>query len=738
MRRRARATTTCVKSLSAMSLISLLAMPVWAGLAVGSSQAADLIWEVESPFRFFKPTRSFALHEAAFKAARGDPSGPLPQDVILRTERALNDPDCKDTSTPDRCAATAGKRYQQSRLGWAAQTLSETCYDSNGRPRRYSPQCDRQYSWGAAKEDYVLPEAHTVAIRIAAEQLAGVAGDCTWTWQPRKAGGKIESRRIACKDKITIARVPYAIDRAHSGVSVRVKLPDGRELAEQDVVVEDLFIVALGDSFASGESNPDRPVQFSPSREMVYDPIVLTAQVQSKAPAKAAMPHYGLASNDNQVNPKVLPRRYMDDEAAERSYKFSSPDFEAAFEKAAARWLSRDCHRSQYGYPFRVAIELALENRHRSVTLASFTCSGAEVAEGLFLDMDPREGASEIPGGKVRAQLDQLSDLLCRGARSQTASYTLASYGRGSTQISAQRISKNWCPPQLRKRAIDVVLMSIGGNDVGFSALAAFALTENLGDLAPIAALAGGAARFGPQVARAYLGVLDVRMQALKDALHDGFGIAPARVIQSSYEPIQYDETGALCGSQPTLGMDVHPGLKLDRQRLHETADFLVEFLGRLECISGGKGRAGCPANLATGAGTGFRLVTDHIPEFSKRGICARDPKHTLADGIAMRMPRLPANGDAFKPYSPAATLPYGHHWRLFRTPNDAFLTANTHREGTPLFDILQPAYAGLYSGAIHPTAEAHAIVADHVVRHVRAIVDRPAESRDVIESKAQ
>jgi len=41
-------------------------------------------------------------------------------------------------------------------------------------------------------------------------------------------------------------------------------------------------------------------------------------------------------------------------------------EFVAAFDKAAARWLSRDCHRSQYGYPFRVAIELALENRHRS------------------------------------------------------------------------------------------------------------------------------------------------------------------------------------------------------------------------------------------------------------------------------------------------------------------------------------------------------------------------------------
>jgi hypothetical protein len=713
---------------------------LFACFGANSSYAADLIWQVESPFRFFKASRSFALHEAAFDAVRGDPSTPLPADIIWRTERALNDPDCKDASTPDRCAATAGKRYQQSRLGWAAQTLAETCYESNGRPRRYSPVCERKYSWGTAKEDYVLPEAHTVVIGIALEQLAGVTGDCVWSWQPRKAGGKSETRRIACTNKLTIARVPYALDRGNSGVAVTVKLPDGRELVEPEVVVEDLFIVALGDSFASGESNPDRPVQFSAEREMLYDPAQLREDVAARAPGKYAAPGFGLAASDEPYNPKVLPRRLMDDEAAGRFNKLTSPEFAAAFEKASARWLSRDCHRSQYGYPFRVAIELALENRHRSVTLASFTCSGSEVAEGLFLDLDPREGAGEVPGGKVRAQLDQLSELICRGARSQRATYTLPVYLHGSAQISMQNVVKAWCPPQARKRAIDLVLMSIGGNDVGFSALAAYSLTESITDLAPIAGLAGltgHSSRFSPQVSRLYLEVLDERMRALKQALHDGFGIPPARVVQSSYEPIHHDETGALCGSQPALGMDVHPGLRLSRQRLQETADFLHGLLGRLECIAG-KTRAGCPADLATGAGTGFTLVTDHIPEFARRGVCARDPKRTLADSIAMRMPRKPINGEAFKPYSPAATLPYAHHWRLFRTPNDAFLAANTHREGTPLFDILQPAYAGLYSGAIHPTAEAHAIVADHVLRHVRAVVDRRETKPDMLESKAQ
>jgi hypothetical protein len=702
-----------------------------------TAQCANLVWQVENPFRFFKGTRSFAIHEAAFNAARG--TGALPADIIWRTERRLNDPDCKDASNPDRCADTAGPRYQQSRQGWAAQTLNDNCYEVNGKPRRYSPVCERKYSWGTAKEDYILPEAHTVILQIAPAELAGVTGDCLWSWQPRKTGGKAETKKLACKDKLTIARVPFSLDRKLSGVNVSVKLPDGREFSDPDVVVEDLFIVALGDSFASGESNPDRPVQFSAARQMVYDPKLVRDEVAMgprQAPPGAAAPGgFGLASGDDNYDPKVLPRRLMEDELAEKYYRLSSPQFQAAFDKAGAKWLSRDCHRSQYGYPFRVGIELALENRHRSITFASFTCSGAEIAQGLFLELDAREGFSESGQAKVRPQLDQLSDLLCRGGaqgRTQPASYTLPLYDVGSTSVSMQRITKTWCPPAARKRPIDVVLMSVGGNDVGFGGLVAYSMTDSAADFAPVAVAIGSQIRFSPQVSRVYLELLDERMKALKDALHEGFGVEPSRVLQSTYEPIQYDETGNLCGAQPTLGLDVHTGLKLNRQRLQETADFLRDFLGRLECIAG-KGKS-CPAGLATGAGTGFTLVTDHIPEFTKRGMCARDPKRALADGVNMRMPRKTPSGDEWKPYSPYGTTPYAHQYRLFRTPNDAFLMAHTHREGLSLFDILQPAYAGLYSGAIHPTAEAHAIVADHMVRHVRNVVDK----REKLESAAQ
>jgi hypothetical protein len=86
------------------------AVSLFASLAASPIQAADLIWEVENPFRFFKPTRSFALHEAAYNTVRGDPASPMPADIIWRTERRLNDPDCKDASHPERAQILLGQR----------------------------------------------------------------------------------------------------------------------------------------------------------------------------------------------------------------------------------------------------------------------------------------------------------------------------------------------------------------------------------------------------------------------------------------------------------------------------------------------------------------------------------------------------------------------------------------------------------------------------------------------------
>src|SRR5947208_3673183 len=91
------------------------------------------------------------------------------------------------------------QRYHSLSVG-ASQTVNATCYDTNGKPRRYLANWERRYSWGSAKEDYVLPDAHTVVIQIPPDKLADATGDCFWAWQQRKAGGKAEQKKLPCKD----------------------------------------------------------------------------------------------------------------------------------------------------------------------------------------------------------------------------------------------------------------------------------------------------------------------------------------------------------------------------------------------------------------------------------------------------------------------------------------------------------------------------------------------------------
>ena len=150
----------------------------------------------------------------------------------------------------------------------------------------------------------------------------------------------------------------------------------------------------MGDSFASGESNPDRPVTFSASREMVYDPVNLLQRDRMATRSIKPAADYGVASSSDFVNPKSLPKRLLEDEEKGLILKPNSREFQEAFDRRSAQWLSADCHRSQYGYPFRVSIGMALENRHRAVTFVSLACSGADIVEGLFSERDRARAVS--------------------------------------------------------------------------------------------------------------------------------------------------------------------------------------------------------------------------------------------------------------------------------------------------------------------------------------------------------
>jgi hypothetical protein len=277
------------------------------------------------------------------------------------------------------------------------------------------------------------------------------------------------------------------------------------------------------------------------------------------------------------------------------------------------------------------------------------------------------------------------------------------------------------CPPNQRKRDIELVLLSVGGNDVGFSQIAAYSFLDSVGDIAAVARVREGQLRFPPSAGDLYLSALDTWLLAVRGALESGFGVEPDRVVHASYEQALNDEQGRPCGQDAataTAGLDVHSKFRFDLHRVREVVAFTDRVLDRLQCST--QPGASCRGRPPAGGGTGFHLVVEHQPEFMKAGMCARDARNPER----MRMPRL-AGSSGFRPYPPGAYRPYASHQRLFRTPNDAFLTANEHKgDETPLIDILQPAIAALYSGAFHPSAYAHALVADHAMPHVRKVIE--------------
>ena len=110
------------------------------------------------------------------------------------------------------------------------------------------------------------------------------------------------------------------------------------------------------------------------------------------------------------------------------------------------------CHRSLYGYQLRAALALAIENPHVAVTFLPLGCTGATIRDGLFNGQPARElncgGAELKPCPRlVPGQLSQLRDILSRAQR-----------GKG--------------------RKLDLVFLTVGANDIGFSGLVADILVE--------------------------------------------------------------------------------------------------------------------------------------------------------------------------------------------------------------------------------------------------------------------
>ncbi len=357
-----------------------------AAQAIEPATGVTIDWEVANRFRLFRDERDFRRQ---VEASRGK--------SVLEAERAL----AEDTD---------GR-------GWAHDMVVRLCLDGVGR---VTDQCVRD----GTRENYLNPADHRVTVRLAGVVPTGAT--CAWSFaaqgdtMPVTASGD-------CAEPMAV-RARYG---APTAASVDIAVPgEPVRRTTTEIVVRDLLIAGLGDSVASGDGNPDRPVALSDDG-FCFRRFMSGGRGEYFRPGRVG---------------------FRGDRACDILAGSDTARIEWA--KLSARWMNGSCHRSLYGYQLRAALELAIEIPHAAVTFLPLACTGATIANGLFNGQRSREmncGTEPCPTS-MPAQLTALRDLLARARRGQPA------------------------------RVLDLVFLTIGANDINFSGLVADVIIEAGGE----------------------------------------------------------------------------------------------------------------------------------------------------------------------------------------------------------------------------------------------------------------
>jgi lysophospholipase L1-like esterase len=550
--------------------------------------------------------------------------------------------------------------------GWAGDLIGRLCLDGTGR---LAGTCERD----GEKENYLSPEDHRIGVRLKGAVPPGAV--CAWRFDDGTPPPQQIS--VPCTEEVRL-RVRYGRTTL---AAVGLTNQDGSvDSASADIQVRDILIAGLGDSVAAGEGNPDRPVALS-------DEGFCFRRFLGKG-------QYFRPSRAGYTGNKACDDAPGGPEAAAAS---------ADWERHAARWMSAACHNSLYGYQSRTALALAVEHPHIAVTFMPLACSGATMDAGIFGSQRAREcPARGTCAGTVPGQLAQLQAALARAQKTHP------------------------------ERNLDIVLLTVGANDIRFSGMVADVI------------LASGVERTlfnqGGLIASAddAQSILDHNLPAdfvrLRAALKPMVGGGLSRVVFVSYgNPAM--QGGAACRGGRD-GFDVHPAFSVDSERLRRVSEFVSgQFLPKLKAMARCEGGAICKQPETDR----MTYVDAHLDAFADRGVCARaedDPEFDRAC--------FSPKGESFNPdLASAATSPlvcdrrpnefrpYASRKRWIRTANDSYFTAMTFPRGLPataqpnsIHDAAWGAMSAVYGGAVHPTAEGHAAMADAALSSVRALLD--------------
>jgi lysophospholipase L1-like esterase len=560
-------------------------------------------------------------------------------------------------------ASEQALELQSDGRGWARNTVNRLCIDLSGR---VTEPCTRDN----VRESYLTPADHPVTVRLAGAVPVGAT--CAWTFDD---GDGPQQSTLDCAEPVNL--------RARYGRSTlaTVDVSSGPETPQRvvtEISVRDILIAGLGDSVASGEGNPDRAISLS-DEGFCFRSYLGTASAQYYRPSRAG---------------------FKGGRACE------APDSLQSWQRYSALWFNSACHRSLYSYQTRTAVALAVQNPQIAVTYLPLACTGATITEGLF----GGQRARECPPAKSAAA--------CRGTV--------------TAQIDELRAALTAAKKRQPERKLDLVLLSIGANDINFSGLVADVIVDTATERALFrrSGLMGSVEDSRAALKRD----LPQSFGRLREALKPLLGGELSHLVYVAYANPTLADGGAPCPGG-RAGFDIHPSFNAAPQRLSNVSAYVQnEFLPQLKAL------ATCRAGVLCREPATDRMtfVDSHQAAFADHGFCARESADPEFDRECFS-----ATGESFDPnIVTAANQPmlcgrsageyraYLPRARWIRDANDSYFAAMTYPQGLPsssqpadIHDATWGVLSAVYGGAVHPSAEGHAAMADAALPAVTSLL---------------
>jgi len=281
-------------------------------------------------------------------------------------------------------------------------------------------------------------------------------------------------------------------------------------------------------------------------------------------------------------------------------------------------------------------------------------------------------------------------------------------------------------------RSLDLVLLTIGANDIFFSGLIANVMIQAGAERSLL--YRGGIIASVEDAQKVLDRELPGNFARARAALKPLVGGNLSRVVYVSYgNPALAGPNTPCPGGRD--GFDVHPAFGVDGERLRQAVNFVSQkFLPGIKALARCEDGRSCrdpPTERMT-------FVDAHQLAFASHGACARADDDPVFDrecfsgkGETFESSLTKGATDPMTCGYPASEFrPYASRARWIRTANDSYFTALTYPEGLPavlqpsdLHDAIWGVFAAVYGGAVHPTAEGHAAMADAALPIARQVL---------------